>query len=57
MCEGGPFRSLRLLDSGGLGCSIEDKTKGPKAEATWRDSELLREFKNSGLQRIGMQKG
>jgi hypothetical protein len=40
-----------------LGCSIEYKLKGLKDGATWRDSEILREFMNLGLWRIVIQKG
>jgi hypothetical protein len=54
ICEGKPFKSLGLWDSRGLECSIEDKIKGPKVGATWIYSMLLQEFRNSGLQRIGM---
>jgi hypothetical protein len=50
-------RGWTLRESGGLGCSIEDKPKGLKVEAMWRDFGLLRELGNSGLWRIGVNKG
>jgi hypothetical protein len=41
-----------VWDSGGLGCSVVVKSKGPKAGATWRDSwtSKVRVWDSGGLE-------
>jgi hypothetical protein len=46
MCEGGPFGSLGLWDSGGLDCSVGDKPK-PRGE-------ILGSFGTSRVQNSGI---